>query len=106
LRNADLDWVRQKMTVVGLRTVMELRGQPCIPLGLEPEPNKQIIRSRSFGKPVTELRELEEALAMHISTAAEKLRHQKLATEFITAFIRTNSFVPNDPQYSNSANVR
>jgi DNA polymerase V len=49
LRDAPDDWVRARMTVVGLRTVKELRGEACIPLEITP-PNKKLITvSRSFG---------------------------------------------------------
>jgi DNA polymerase V len=106
LRGTDLEWVRQRMTVVGLRTVLELRGQPCIPLGLEPVVSQQILRSRSFGQTITALPELEEAIATHTSRAAEKLRAQNLAANLISVFIRTNAFVPDDPQYGNSSTVR
>ena len=106
LRNADLKWVGQKMTVVGLRTVMELRGEPCNELELEPQASQQIIRSRSFGQAVTSLEELKESVAMHASRGAEKLRAQKLVAGVIGVFIRTNPFVPDDPQYSNSTGCR
>ena len=106
LRNADLKWVQQKMTVVGLRTVLELRGEVCNELELEPEASQQIVRSRSFGRAVTSLEELQESVAMHASRGAEKLRAQKLAAGVISVFIRTNPFVPNDPQYSNSTGCR
>lgn len=106
LRGADLGWVRAKMTVVGLRTVLELRGQPCIPLDQEPQVSQQIVRSRAFGSPVRTLRELEEAVAMHTSRAAEKLRAQRLAAHRLNVFIRTNPFVPTDRQYANSTTLR
>lgn len=32
LRNADDVWLRKKLTVIGLRTAMELRGISCLPL--------------------------------------------------------------------------
>lgn len=105
LRGVSLDWIRQQMTVVGLRTVLELRGQPCIPLELEPAINKQIVRSRAFGCPVFSLEELEQAVAMHTSRAAEKLRDQHLAANLLSVFIRTNPFATPDPQYSNSLTI-
>ena len=104
LRNTDIGWAREKMTVVGERMVRELRGQPCIPLELEPEPSQQIIRSRAFGRPATELHELEQAIAMHATRAAEKLRGQRLAVGVVQCFIQTNPFAEG-PQYSRHATI-
>jgi DNA polymerase V len=80
------------MTVVGLRTVQELRGVSCLALEeIEPE-RKSICCSRSFGAPVTGLPELREAVASYIARAAEKLRRRKLAAAYLSVFIRTNQF--------------
>ena len=56
------------------RTILELRGYSCIPMELAPPSRQSITVSRSFGRTVTELQELEEAIATHLSRAAEKLR--------------------------------
>src|SRR5438132_1292163 len=50
LRDINDDWVREYLTVVGLRTVWELRGIQCIPLELAPPPKQSIICSNSFGR--------------------------------------------------------
>lgn len=101
LRDASDRWVRRNMTIVGLRTVWELRGVPCIPLDELPAPKKGIVSSRSFGRPVERLDELREAVAAYMSRAAEKLRAQKSAAGSVTVFLSTNRFRENDPQYSN-----
>ncbi|MGH7799350.1 MAG: hypothetical protein ACREOW_01815 [Thermodesulfobacteriota bacterium] len=62
---------------MGLRTVWELRGTPYIQDETD-EPNKQIIRSRGFGRPVDNLKELQEAVTFRATRAAEKLREQKM----------------------------
>jgi len=103
LKNAPDIWIKKNMSIVGLRTVWELRGISCIELEDLSEPNKQSIRSRSFGKPVQTLQELKEAVTFHATRAAEKLREQKSVTFFISAFIETNRFRTEEPQYSNSA---
>ena len=103
LKNAPDHWIKKNMSIVGLRTVWELRGIPCIELEEVAEPNKQIIRSRSFGKPVESLEELKEAVSAHASRASEKLREQGLVASYISTFIETNRFKPEDPQYGNSA---
>jgi len=104
LRDAPDDWVRERMTVVGLRTVTELRGIPCIPLEITP-PNKKLITvSRSFGAATASLDELRAAIAFYTARAAEKLRRQKLAAGAVTVFIETDRFKPG-PQYSNSVTL-
>ena len=52
-KNADLAWVKKNFTVVGGRTLLELRGHRCIPLELEPPPKKMITCSRSFSEPIS-----------------------------------------------------
>ncbi len=87
LKNCDEKWVRKNMTVNGLRTVLELRGTPCISLQDAPDAKQSITVSRMFGKNVTERTELQEGLVFHISTAAEKLRKQHMVAGVITVFV-------------------
>jgi DNA polymerase V len=44
LRNLPDDWIRQFLTVTGLRLVYELRGQPCKALEIEPARKKSFAR--------------------------------------------------------------
>ena len=101
LRDAPEKWVKKNMTICGLRTVLELRGIPCIPLEEMPPPKKGIVSSRSFGRPVERLDELQQALASYVSRAAEKLRGQRGLVAAMAVFITTNRFKDNEPQYSN-----
>ncbi len=102
LRDAPDRWIKKKMAITGLRTVYELRGISCIPLEELPSPKKEIVSSRSFGRPVTELSEIKEALCSYVSRAAEKLRREKGAASYITVYITTSPFKKEDPQYSRS----
>ena len=73
------------------RTGQELRGVSC--LGLESiAAKKQIMSSRSFGTPVMDIEELQEAVATYISRAAEKLRQQKSVAGAVYVFLETNRF--------------
>lgn len=105
LRDADTRAIRQEFGVVVERIVKELRGESCIELEEAPANKKSLVASRSFGRPVTTLREMQEAVASHMSRAAEKMRSQGLATANIIVFVETNRFRPQDPQYSNSQTV-
>jgi len=93
-------WIRSEMTVVGLRTAWELRGQSCLDLELVRPDRKTLVRSRSFGKRVTSKRDLRQALAKHAQRAAEKLREEGLVAKGIKAFITTKRF-GDGPHYSN-----
>jgi DNA polymerase V len=102
LKYADLYWIRRHLTVVGARTVLELRGISCIPLETKTKPKKGIMSSRSFGKPINQLHQLEEAIANYTARAAEKLRDQDSLVLCISVFIQTNVFQKDAPQYSKS----
>lgn len=95
------NFIRKYMTVTGLRTALELKGTPCIELE-EIEAKKQIIRSRSFGSDIENPGDLKEAVSMHTSRAAEKLRESGCAAGYVSVFLKTNAF-KDTPQYNNSA---
>ena len=101
LRNADDRWIRRYLGVVGVRIVWELRGICCLPLQRQAPPRKSAMASRSFGRPVTTLTEMREAVAAYTSRAAEKLRRQGLAAGALTVFVMTNPFNADEPQYAN-----
>ncbi len=105
LRQADDQFIRKHMGIVGLRLVMELRGLSCLELEQCPPPKKGISCARSFGKAVTQLYEMEQAVSSYVTRAAEKLRAEKLAVTNLTVFMHTNQF-KDDPQYSNSLTVK
>ena len=76
LSKLDTVTIRGKWSVVLERTVRELQGTPCIDLEDAPAAKKEIACTRSFGQPVTELSDLNEAVTHFASRAAEKLRKQ------------------------------
>ncbi|MCH8179776.1 MAG: Y-family DNA polymerase [Proteobacteria bacterium] len=92
---------RDRWGVVMERTVRELQGEACIGLQGSPEPKQQIACTRSFGRPVTELRHLEEAVSEFASRAAEKLRRQRHLAGQILVFARTSPF-REGPRFSRS----
>ncbi len=106
LRDADPAFVRQRTNVVMQRMVMELRGVPCLALEDAVRDRKSIMASRSFGRPVTTLHELEEAVSSYAARAAEKMRRQSLACAHVGVFLETNRFRASDAQYNGSRGVR
>lgn len=101
LRDANELMIQKVLTIQGRRIVKELKGESCIDLQLSDPDKKQIISSRSFGRSVLSLHEIQESVANHISTAAEKLRRQNSLCKTLMVFIHTNRF-KNTPQYYNS----
>ena len=92
LRDTDIPIIRKKMGVVGERLVRELRGESCLPLEICPSPKKETCVSRSFGKVVTDLTELKEAVAHFTTKASAKLRKQQQCASALTVFIRTSRY--------------
>ena len=101
LARLDTATIRSKWSVVLERTVRELQGTPCIDLDDAPAAKKEIACTRSFGHPVTELSDLNEAITHFASRAAEKLRKQGSTAHQVMCFVRTSPF-RKDPQYSRS----
>ena len=102
LQQADLALIRQMLGIVGVRTVLELRGVSCLPLERCPQPRKSCCVSRGFGRPVTSLAELKQAIASYSATAAAKLRRDQRVAQSLQVFMTTNRFRPREPQYDNS----
>jgi len=72
LKQADPEHIRRTFNVVLQKTVEELNGTSCLPLELMAPAKQQIMSSRSFGQPVFDLDELEEAVATYLCRAARK----------------------------------
>jgi DNA polymerase V len=100
----DPAMVKRRWSVMLERTVRELQGMPCIDLDHAPAPKEEIACTRSFGHPVTERHDLDEAVTEFASRAAQKLRKQSSTTSQVLVFIRTSPF-RKDPQYSRSTTV-
>lgn len=94
--------MRKRFSVVVERIIHELNGVSCLELTTLHKDKKSITSSRSFGRPVTQLEELEEALSNYISTACIKLRKQNSRTKEICVFLSTNVFRKKQLQYKNS----
>lgn len=95
-------WVKNNMSVVGLRLWKELRGIPCLLLQETIQTKKNIGTAKSFGQKLESLDLIEEACAYYISEVAEVLRAQKSCANYLTVFLHTNYFSQVDQQYSNS----
>ncbi|MDX8431656.1 MAG: DUF4113 domain-containing protein [Candidatus Algichlamydia australiensis] len=103
--NLDETWVKKKLSVAGLRTLLELKGIACRTENEMYISAKSILSSRSFTKPLTTYRDVSESLSTFVAKASQKLRRKQLQTNFITIFISTNRF-KKESFYSNSCSCR
>jgi len=92
------DFVRNNMTVHGLRLQMELKGTPCFEWEFEQEARKVICVSRSFGALTSDKALMAEALSNFAAACALKLRRQQSAARELRIFINTNPHRPQDKQ--------
>lgn len=102
LEKLNPDWVRKNMTVVGERMLNELKGIPSIQWEEIMKPKKGICTARSFGKLLSDKKDIQEALANYAANCATKLRKQKSCGGTLHVLIQTNIHRTQDKQYSRS----
>ena len=90
LRDMDLDKALRLLTVVGQRTVYELRGFQCIMMDTAPMPRKTLVSSRSFGRRTRKKEELAESLAMHASIAGQRLRMENMVASALSIWCESS----------------
>ena len=91
-------WVRREMTVTGVRTWKELRGESCISIEELPH-KKSICTSRSFAdQGLNKLADVEETIANFAAQCSRKLREQHTVCNSITIFAHTSRFREDLPQ--------
>ena len=96
------EWVRKRMSVVGLRMWKELRGEACIGFEQAPADKKQIATTRTFAHDIDDFGELHQSVAQYAAACAEKLRKQNSVCGEIVVFILTNRHKDNIPQHYES----
>ena len=91
-------WIRRELTVTGVRTWKELRGESCISIEELPH-KKSICTSRSFAEQgLNQLADVEEAVANFAAQCSRKLREQHTVCNSITVFAHTSRFREDLPQ--------
>jgi DNA polymerase V len=102
---ADAASIRKQLSVVVEKTLLELRGTPCMSVDDAPAANKQILVSRSFGKAVTTSDGIVEAVSEFATRAAERLRHQGSVANATNVFFSTSPFRNHDRQHEASVTI-
>ncbi|GAB0083500.1 hypothetical protein TOC8172_32100 [Pseudomonas syringae] len=106
LAKADPWMLRKTFSVVIEKTARELAGTACLELDEVEPPRQEICCSRMFGKRLTELGPIKEAVATYMMRASEKLRAQGSVCKKIRVSIRTGQFNPDEAKYANGALVQ
>lgn len=92
----DEDWASRNLGgIVGVRLIKELKGETAITMKKELVQKRMIATTRMFGKPVTKIDDIKEAISTYTSRAAEKLRRQHGAASVVSVFV-----VPKEPMKS------
>lgn len=105
LAQADPKMLGRTFSVVIEKTARELAGVSCLDLADPDPPKQEICCSRMFGKRLTEIEPIKEAVATYMQRAAEKLRAQNSLCKKIRVSIRTGMFNPDEAKYAQGALV-
>lgn len=76
-----------------------MQDELCDDLQEEEPERQQIIVLRTFGKDVTSLEDVQQAVATFAQRACEKLRARSLMAGGVWVWLNTNAFKPGVPQY-------
>ena len=98
-------WVRDMMTVVGLRLKLDLQGEPTLQLE-DVRDKKSIATTRSFDQNYKDLTLIKERVASFAVSCAEKLRRQHCCCQSVMVFLHTNGFREDQPQYSKNIVIK
>ncbi len=105
LAKADPWMLRKRFSVVIEKTARELSGTSCLELEEPDPPRQEICCSRMFGKRLTELQPIKEAVATYMMRASEKLRAQNSLCKKVRVCIRTGMFNPEEAKCANGVLV-
>lgn len=90
LKSAEPQQIRRLFSVVLERTVLELRGVPCIEFYDEPASRHQLIYSRLFGSAISDPAEMRSALTAYAATLGRRLRRKGLQASTLTVSLATS----------------
>ena len=92
LAEYDKDAIRAQFGITIERTSRELNGQRCFNFHEDVSEQKQIVVSRSFGKPIYDLPALQSVTISYLEKAMEKLRKNNQLVRHITVSASTSRF--------------
>lgn len=102
LKLSEPDRIRKQLNQFGSRTVLELNGIPCLSMEVSERTNKSIAHTRTFGKAVSDINEIQDAVFYFTTRVLEKMRWNGLATKTVSVFLQTDRFRPVPEKYFNA----
>ena len=103
LQGADKRWIRQRMGVVGARTVHELLGVSCHDMEGIPPKKQTTCCARTFARATRHKVDVQDAILSYAERAAEKIRHTAQVCRTVQVFIRTDHHDAATAPYSTAA---
>ena len=85
-------WARKRFSIVEERIVHELNGVSCLSFANIPDSPKSIQMTRSFGKNLQDIDDLQRVLCTYACRLGQKLRRYHLKTCTVLIYIKTNVF--------------
>jgi len=95
LKECNEIFIREKKGVVLHRTVLELRGTKCKYIEDTVPVKKSVCVSRSFGRKLSDYKDIRSALIVYVQKAASKIRINDLFCRTITIFLKTSKYENN-----------
>lgn len=92
LRDYDPALIRHKFSVVAQRIVLELRGQRCLEMEDLEQNRQNVACTRSFGTPITALKDLKEAVAYFCGTLGRRIRSDGQLASELSVYLTTKRF--------------
>ncbi|WP_179188695.1 Y-family DNA polymerase [Kiloniella majae] len=105
LASADPKRIRSGFNVVLERMVHELNGISCLTVEEVVPARKSIFVSRGFGRYLSDISLIQQAVASHATRAGEKLRGQQLAANKLSVSLRTSPHGKDQIYYKNSFSI-
>lgn len=84
-------WIRKRLGVKGLWTVMELRGHACLPFVRVPPARKTFTTAPVFATPTERLEIVRQALTNYTVRTVARLRRNRLAALGLSVFLTVSS---------------
>ena len=105
LRNQPIGFVKDRLTIQGVRMWNELWGRSCIPLSDVVERKKGLCTSRAFSKMTSDYDVLVEATASYANRLSLKLRQDKSCATVLSIRLLTNRFKTEIQQFNPSISI-
>ena len=90
--NLNENWVKNKMTITGLKILQELKGIKCFDIESNPKNKKSISSTRSFPNEISDYKLISEAISSHAAKCSKKLRDENSCAQYIGILLCKNRF--------------